>query len=191
MLQLGRTCKLHLVYILVLVVSITAAGFILEDKLKRRLTQHMQEDIRVRMALVARALPSTEAPDVLDAFCVSYGRSAGVRITVIDRQGRVIGESERPSAGMENHLQRPEIQAAMQTGSGMAWRYSATLRLKMFYLAQRLEAEGRILRLAIPAKRMRQIQNEVMGVLAGVLFFIPFVTSVVAFIFVRYMETGR
>jgi two-component system phosphate regulon sensor histidine kinase PhoR len=172
-----------------LVVSITAAGFLLEGNLKRRLAQHIQEDVRALAALVARAVPRTEDPAVLDAFCASYGQSAGVRITVIDRQGRAIGESERPSAGMANHLQRPEIQETIRVGSGAALRYSPTLGANMFYLAQRLDPDGRILRLAMPMKKMRQIQNEVMGVLAGVLFFIPFFTSVVAFFFVRYLDT--
>ena len=66
-----------------------------------------------------------------------------LRTTLIDKQGWVVADSEiEPNelGGVENHLQRPEVQQAMRTGSGLAScepirknaRITGFIRLAMF-----------------------------------------------------------
>jgi signal transduction histidine kinase len=62
---------------------------------------------------------------------------ANTRLTVIDLSGKVlydsfVGNVER----LENHLQRPEIQKALNSGNGSSIRLSATTNQKFYYYAK-------------------------------------------------------
>ena len=57
------------------------------------------------------------------------------RVTIILADGTVIGESERPIEGMENHLGRPEVQAALDNKEAVRIRYSNTLGEDLLYAA--------------------------------------------------------
>ena len=69
------------------------------------------------------------------------------RITYIDGDGTVLYDSRSDSGGMENHLEREEVKAALATGSGTSFRYSDTLMERYIYTAQRL-SDGTVLRLS-------------------------------------------
>ena len=70
------------------------------------------------------------------------------RITWIDAQGRILYDNEAQADQMENHLEREEVQQALQEGYGEAARYSNTLAEKQFYAAKRLP-DGSVIRLSI------------------------------------------
>ena len=57
-----------------------------------------------------------------------------VRLTVIDKEGRVLGDSKKEELA-ENHLLRPEIQAAFAGNPKASIRYSDTLKKTMVYYA--------------------------------------------------------
>ena len=59
----------------------------------------------------------------------------GSRVTLISTDGTVLGESDTDPSEMGNHSNRPEIVAALKSGSGVATRYSATLHENMLYAA--------------------------------------------------------
>jgi two-component system phosphate regulon sensor histidine kinase PhoR len=74
----------------------------------------------------------------IDRLCKEIAGSSGTRITVILKNGRVIGDSIKDPAIMDNHIGRPEIQTALQGGIGSSIRYSGTLRKKLMYIARPL-----------------------------------------------------
>jgi two-component system phosphate regulon sensor histidine kinase PhoR len=57
------------------------------------------------------------------------------RVTLIDRGGQVLFDTAADSSTMENHLDRPEFQAAITNGIGSAARRSATLGQDYIYAA--------------------------------------------------------
>lgn len=71
----------------------------------------------------------------------------GVRITLIQNDGTVLFESEANADTMENHLERTEVQQALQTGKGSDRRTSATLGQVNYYFAVLL-SDGTVLRVA-------------------------------------------
>lgn len=71
-------------------------------------------------------------------------RLAGVRVTLIDRAGRVIGDSSHDPGTMENHANRPEVRRALAGAIGCSRRYSRTLRADLLYAAVPLRAGGRV-----------------------------------------------
>ena len=69
------------------------------------------------------------------------------RLTWVDGTGRVLYDTQADQAAMENHLDREEIRQALESGSGSAVRYSATLTEKTVYEAVLLR-DGSVLRLS-------------------------------------------
>ncbi len=87
---------------------------------------------------------------------------AGIyRITWIGPDGAVLYDTGSDAAGMDSHLGREEIAAALRDGYGESVRYSDTLTERLFYTAKRLP-DGSVLRLA-------DTQYTVWMLLAGVL----------------------
>lgn len=61
------------------------------------------------------------------------------RITWISGSGTVLYDNGADVSGLANHLDRPEIQEAIETGSGEIVRRSDTFNLNTFYYALLLE----------------------------------------------------
>ena len=100
------------------------------------------EQLRLQTALVAHAL-EREGVSYFDGL-----DTADRRITWIAADGTVLYDSRSDSGGMENHLEREEVKAALATGSGTSFRYSDTLMERYIYTAQRL-SDGTVLRLSM------------------------------------------
>ncbi|RJX33121.1 MAG: PAS domain-containing protein, partial [Desulfurivibrio sp.] len=71
----------------------------------------------------------------LREFCRKSGREALTRITVIDRSGKVVADSNEDAGVMELHDTRPEIIEAYQGHTGTSIRLSRTLQENMLYVA--------------------------------------------------------
>lgn len=68
------------------------------------------------------------------------GNLTDSRVTFIEKDGTVIGDSESDPHTMNNHMDREEIRAAAAGGVGSAIRYSATLDKNMLYIAAPVQA---------------------------------------------------
>ena len=186
MIALGRVWKLYFIYTILLVVGVALAGFVLEAQVKKSLTKHLEEDVLTLAKVMAQSLPDTEDSSVLDKFCDSFRNVAGARITLMDRDGKVVGESDIDTAGNENRLDRPEVQEALQKGEGSSIRFSKTLRIDMLYTAFFSKEKGKIIRLAVPMTKVRMFQNEVMIMVSLALFLAPVFAIIVMFFFTKH-----
>jgi len=81
------------------------------------------------------SLDGPEALATLESLCRDLGRGANARLTVVDPAGRVLCDSEKDPASLENHRDRPEIRDALAGGTGTAVRFSSTLEEDLLYVA--------------------------------------------------------
>ncbi len=72
----------------------------------------------------------------------------GYRISLIDKDGSVLYDSEANSSEMENHLEREEIREALSSGYGESSRYSVTLMERTLYSAKKLP-DGTVIRISV------------------------------------------
>ncbi len=70
------------------------------------------------------------------------------RVTWVSGDGGVLYDSENSTDNLENHLQREEIQNALDYGYGESTRYSVTYMAYAVYVAQRLP-DGSLIRLSM------------------------------------------
>lgn len=73
-------------------------------------------------------------------------KAQGLRINLIDSDGKVLYDSEKDSSTFENHRERPEIKDAIEKGEGKSIRYSKTLNRDTIYHA--MKSDGKIIRVA-------------------------------------------
>jgi two-component system phosphate regulon sensor histidine kinase PhoR len=104
----------------------------------------------------------------LNSLCRRIGRKSSTRITVIDPAGAVIADSDENPQKLANHRNRPEIKSAISGKTGTALRFSASLGVKMLYVAIPLTGRPHdgnkggfhVLRVSLPASAIAQtLQN--------------------------------
>ena len=110
----------------------------------------LTRDLRSRLAKEAGYLASTVSADSDLSDISSLGLLCADRLTLISRDGTVLYDNQNGASGMENHLGRPEIQQAAETGVGEDSRLSETLAQQTYYYALRL-ANGDFLRVSATA----------------------------------------
>jgi two-component system phosphate regulon sensor histidine kinase PhoR len=118
----------------------------------------MVNELKRDAAIIAGGLPEESQ---MAAYAAQESRelSAGgndVRVTLIAPDGTVLGDSSADWRTMENHKGRPELAAALADGWGSSQRYSATLRVRMLYVAVFDAGTRMVVRAAMP---LIEIQN--------------------------------
>jgi methyl-accepting chemotaxis protein len=93
----------------------------------------------------------------------------GFRVTVIDLDGKVLGETERKPAEMEDHRDRLEVVKAVKDGFGRSTRLSDTLGYNMQYVAVRVDEAGEIFGIVRIALPLSEVQLEIQSIYRVVL----------------------
>lgn len=141
--RIGVRGKLFAVSVLLILVVGLASGAYLEDRLRSWLDARVDGDLawRLRAArLSLEAAPSLPGVPATDRLADELGRALGCRVTVIARDGVVLGDSHVELARIpriDNHGRRPEVLAALRQGWGQSERYSITDGGQLRYRAAR------------------------------------------------------
>ena len=154
--------KLLSSYLLVLLVMGGTLFIYLDRTLKQQLTENLRTTLFHEAELTA--LLSGAAPPSPARVRDIAARTTS-RISLISADGTVLADSQVADAALasvENHLTRPEIAAALQSGRGSAVRHSTTIGVDMLYVAVRLDpqtAQKGVLRLALPLQAVEAAQR--------------------------------
>ena len=127
--------------ILASVIVLLASGGLTMGVLYNHFGNQLEEELRTEAEFLSIAVEN-EGMGAFDSI-----PSEAERITYIDTDGIVLFDNRSNADDMENHLDREEIQEAMEDGSGMAVRESDTLSQRTLYYALRL-ADGTVLRVS-------------------------------------------
>ncbi len=140
--RLGIRGKLFLLSLALILVCVGVLDLYLSSRLSASITARTRDELGVRLALVARAAASLDAPvDGLVAFdrlADELGRRARARVTIITDEGRVIGDSEIELAALpqvDNHRERAEVRRAGGAALGEDVRVSPTTGRRTMYAA--------------------------------------------------------
>ncbi len=113
----------------------------------------------------------------------NFASDLGMRITIVDKAGKVLVDSEKNPLQMGNHRNRPEIKDAFLGKIGTSIRYSSTLGINMMYVAVPLKKNKKIigaLRTSVPLLeikgRMKSI-NKTIGIATFLSFFLALIMS--------------
>ena len=79
--------------------------------------------------------------DNLDLFAKKIKNITNLRVTIINSKGKVIAESDKDKATMDNHSNRNEIILSKYQEYGDSIRYSNTLKKELLYVAKKFNLE--------------------------------------------------
>src|SRR6266545_4178199 len=146
--------KVFLSYLAVIAILFASLYYTSSTALRESYIQSLSARMEQEAHLLGRVVPFDVVGEALDNVCRQLAGELGSRITVIARDGSVLGDSSEASAKMENHAGRPEVVEALRHGSGTALRYSTTVHYEMLYRAfyQAGTGKERIVRVATPLK---------------------------------------
>lgn len=160
---------------------ILTLGGIVYGYLHHALDQYLVDEIAAGLLSEARLAGLAAAGDITalrrdaPAAATALAHAGRSRVTLIDRQGNVLGDSEVQAGelgGLENHRERPEVVAALTHGVGKAIRYSATLHTQMLYVAVPFAPSGGesgIVRLALPLSTVAKARARMETILGAAL----------------------
>lgn len=173
--------KLTISYVSVILLSFGLIAFFLDKNLE----ENSLQDIKKSLLTQARIIENQLEPEYfqknntgyLNEMVTALSQQINCRLTIIDVLGTVLADSQKVQKEvlkMENHLRRPEVQSALNTGSGIDTRYSSTLKMDMLYVALAVKEHNEILgflRLALPLESVQEILFTVRKtVLLGLIF---------------------
>ncbi len=125
-------------YLFIILLSLTAITWYFAQALHDFHHTQSARDLEARARLIQDSIqkPLQKGNYVeVDSICKRLGKETATRITVIDPNGNVLGESNENPEQMENHANRPEIRMALKGDVGISTRYSTTIHQEMKYVA--------------------------------------------------------
>jgi two-component system, OmpR family, phosphate regulon sensor histidine kinase PhoR len=133
--------KIGLTYLALLVGVLLAVDFYSAEVLRREYIRKTNEELTALLNLGRTRPPALDNLSQLRSW-VEWMSQSGVRVTVIDRSGKVLADSGHDPETSEDHADRPEIQQAFANGQGQSLQFSTTSGRQMVYQAVRYQAPG-------------------------------------------------
>ena len=130
--------RITIPFVLLILGSMGVLGFYLVSSVRETQTDNLRTTLEAEARLTAEAsLPGFLDPEPgnLDELAKTLGEQIEARVTIIARDGTVLGDSQEDPATMDNHATRPEVVASLATGVGESTRFSATLGQRLMYVA--------------------------------------------------------
>jgi two-component system, OmpR family, phosphate regulon sensor histidine kinase PhoR len=154
--------RILLAYLVITPLLLGILELYLSGTVKDNYISNLKDSLIIQTHLIADQIPASDNQK-LDQFCREYKEKTGARVTVVDSSGKVLGDSDEPSARMENHLDRPEIRDADLGDIGSSIRYSKTIQKNLFYLAIAVDsgADRKFLRLSLPLEDIEKAVNRI------------------------------
>jgi two-component system phosphate regulon sensor histidine kinase PhoR len=177
-----------LIIITMLSLSVYISGFV-RDIHTNNLESSLIAQARLIGDSVAPSIREAKDSGEIDALARHWADELDVRVTIIGRDGAVLGESHENRTTMDNHLHRPEIQQALAEGQGTSIRYSHTVGYDMFYSGVPIEDGGEIIGFARLSLPMNQVEADINLIRRNI--YIATAILAVAIIFLGILIAGR
>jgi two-component system phosphate regulon sensor histidine kinase PhoR len=135
-------------YLAIIILALVLAALYASSEIRRLYFDEITDALEIRARLILRRVADPLAAGdgaTIDSLCKELGQLSQTRITVVDREGRILGDSDQDPAVMENHAQRPEIMQALAGTVGTEIRFSNTLQTTMIYVAVPADTDGAII----------------------------------------------
>ena len=158
--------RLLFTYIALVFVTLMASQISFWSSSQHFLEQQSEEQYTDQAELIRDIFEETAFSETADydAFAKKYARRQEVRITIIDMDGTVVGESEENPSDMENHKDREEVKKAMTGVSDSVTRRSSTLGMDYCYCAVPVQTDSfeGVLRVSVPLEELHALRQEYM-----------------------------
>ena len=145
--------KLLLSYAIIVLLVVVPLSMVINNALENQLLEQSSQTLAKEIELVKSYLQIKEGNTSYEAFADEIKVILGVRVTIINHDGKVLADSDELPENMDNHINREEVRKAIQTGtSASSVRYSNTLKTDYMYTAipTVFQGEALVIRISRP-----------------------------------------
>ena len=183
--------KIYLGYVFIIILLV-ASIFLLSF---RFVHNHYVTTLSAQLSNIGNSITSdishmlkNDEIDRIDPFIKELGRKINTRLTVIRPDGKVMADSEKDPAAMDNHRYREEIDEVFRGKDGRSIRYSKTVKQDMLYVALPIYGEDEIIgvvRASLFLEDINQMLRHVQSRIIMLSLVIVLIATIVAFFFSR------
>ena len=135
---------------------------------------------RIMLSILENALEASDD----ESEVVKKMNFENLRVTIVDKEGKVIFDNFADTKQMDNHKDRPEIDDALETGEGSCVRHSDTLAKNTFYYALR-RTDGTVLRVGKESDSIYSILLEILPEIIAIIALIFVVSWILTLLFAK------
>ncbi len=169
--------KILFAFITILLIGVFTTGIIALSIFKVHYLNEIEDKLISNSMLIKEFLIQQDDLDYLDLndFSLTFSNRIDARVTFIDLEGWVTGDSHADITELENHKNRPEIVDSLRGNIGISRRYSYSLDQDMIYVAVPFEKENNklaVIRLSVSIEELSNINRSIVkyifiSILAG------------------------
>ena len=180
------TRRLVTSFLLIVLVSLSLLGILLLNYFRDYTMQQEKNALILNAKIIETSLEDQlYSRDIfgLHTTLQELHEKTDLRVTVIDADGAVLGDTADPEQTMNNHLDREEVQQAMTEPYGFAIRQSETLHENLMYVAVPVYRGGQligIIRTSSSLVSMEQSYHTGLRVILSALFFALLAALIIA-----------
>lgn len=157
-----------------------------KDFYLKTITERLESEAQLGSYMVQELRGDQTLDSNLDQLAEIISERVLARVTIIDLEGQVLGESAETGQPLDNHLDRPEIREADLDEDGFEIRYSQTLDQELLYYAVPIyddsNAKVGYFRLGLPMEDLNSVDRTI-WLIIGASFFIA--VSLISFLAFR------
>ena len=191
--------KIYPAYLLLIVVPLLIFIWYFSYSLEKFFLRNAIKELSIRANLLKTTIEENlfVPQNRLHILLKKIGKSSNTRITIIDLKGKVVADSSKEAFAMDNHLMREEVQAVLRgEKEGSSIRYSTTLKMRMIYLAIKLNSNPPVVvRVSTPLNKfdskIASMKNKVLIFSSSILFLILLISFYITKRIVKPIESLR
>ena len=175
----GLFRRIFILYFIIMLLAVLLVQVYVADTVRESYINDLKETLLIQATLISRNQPFKQKSS-LDDLCKQLKEEIGSRVTIIGLDGKVLGDSDAASSRMENHSLRPEIQRAEMDGTGMAIRFSDTVKHDFLYVAKKIVRQAQpvgYVRVSMPLQKVDHAISVLKMQLLTVIFSVLLVTA--------------
>jgi two-component system, OmpR family, phosphate regulon sensor histidine kinase PhoR len=182
--------RIFLYYVVLIIIGMSITGFFISEVAQKLYKNEVEVSLKNTALLIKQQiLDKVDNNETVDynKLALKYSEilnqtvitstskeKSNARITFINFDGKVLGESETNYLTMENHLNRKEVIAAISGKVGTDIRFSNTLKINFLYVALPLDSTKIVIRVAVPLVQLKEINKiiwyyTIIGILTGLI----------------------
>lgn len=190
--RIGLMWKQFFIYLLIIVLTSSFLVFFVSREINKYYINNLKSNLKNQAMLVEKMTTDLMVPEnakEIDALAKEMGKKIGTRITIIRKDGLILGDSEEDPTKMENHATRPEVIQALHNEIGSKMRYSTTVKKEMLYVAIPITGNGEILGVVRTSSFVPEIQKS-LGTINKKIIYIVIILMIIALLFSILFSRG-
>ena len=157
--------KLYIYFILIIIIAVVISNIITTYIVTNNYKSQIENELRSLLGVTSLYIDSSNNTYNVSALNISNQLSKfanedkDIRVTIINNDGEVLGDSEVDYLNMQNHIYREEVKEAISNEIGLSIRKSTTTNIEYMYLA--LYKDNIILRLSYPLSNIVYLKKQI------------------------------